>query len=171
VAEEAWMVPGSETGHAALMATQYGDFVARFVQYNWQMRNVDENTLEGQAKKRDAIHDALSTFIYYNIPQNRILQFMNDNGLMMFTKFFFRIQHIVARVFSQNPVQASLLLGFQAGISGVIGSRTMEENISKYMFLNNMTNKFELMPWEHITNGKYFWPTFLEWIPETFFDH
>lgn len=162
VTSEAWMVPGSETAQLALMATQYGDFVGRFVQYNWQTK------VKGRPK-RQAIHDALDTFIYYNIPQNRILQFLNDNGMMMFTKFFFRIQHIVARTFARNPVQASLTLGLQNMAGGLTGSRTVEENIANYAMLQNLHRKFQFTPWDHVTNGDLLEPTLLKWIPEVFY--
>lgn len=162
VTSELMMLPGSETAAMALMATQYGDFVGRFIQYNWQ-------TNVKKVPKRQAIHDALDTFIYYNVPQNRWLQFMNDNGLMMFTKFFFRIQHINARLFKRNPIQASLTLGLQNMAGGLTGSRTAEENIAMYAFLNNMTRKFNPFPWEHITNGDLAEITLLKWIPDTFF--
>jgi len=162
VMQEAWMVPGSETAQAAMMATQYGDFVGRFIQYKWQTE------VKG-VEKREAIHDALSTFIYYNIPQNRILQFLNDNGLLMFTKFFFRIQHIVGRVFRQNPVQASLTLGLQNMAADVLSNQTAEENIANYAFLNNLMRKFQITPWEHVTNGDMLIPTILKWIPDVFY--
>jgi hypothetical protein len=162
VGQEAWMIPGSETAQAALMATQYGDFVGRFIQYKWQTE------VKG-VEKREAIHDALSTFIFYNVPQNRILQFLNDNGLLMFTKFFFRIQHIVARVFKENPVQAALTIVGQDFVSTALGSRTAEENIANYAFLQNLARKFQATPWEHVTNGDMLVPTFLKWIPDVFF--
>lgn len=229
VGQEAFMVPGSETAAMALMATQYGDFVGRFVQYNWntkvgkkmkqpteEQREVLEDlqgriallasrldtetiqsaTLAGRVpiaeqimrleqeyhrvlnsaptvrvrmSERDAVHEALSAFIYYNIPQNRILQFLNDNGFMMFTKFFFRIQHVFLRTFKRNPTQALMTLGLQNMAGELTGSRTVEENIAMYAFLQNLTRKFKITPWEHVTNGELFVPTILKWIPETFY--
>jgi predicted NAD-dependent protein-ADP-ribosyltransferase YbiA (DUF1768 family) len=163
--EEAFMVQGSESGKAALIATQYGDFVGRFIQYNWQ-------TKVKKVDKRQAIHDALDTFIYYNVPQNRILQFMNDNGLAMFTKFFFRIQRIIFRIFKRNPVQASLVLGLQGVAGSLTGSRAAEENITQYAFLNNLTRKFHMFPHDHIIEGELFIPSiwrWISWIPNTFF--
>lgn len=161
VAQEAFMVPGSETAAMALMATQYGDFVGRYVKFNW-------DTKVKKVDRRTAIHEALDTFIYYNIPQNRWLQFLNDNGMMMFTKFFFRIQHIFLRTFKRNPVQATMVLGLQNMAGGLTGSRTVEENIALYGFLQNLTRKFKITPWEHI-NGDLLTPTILKWIPDVFF--
>jgi len=159
VGRETWMVPGSETAQLALLATQYGDFVGRYVQFNYQ-------TKIKKVSERQAIHEALDTFIYYNIPQNRILQAMNDYGLLMFTKFFFRIQHIVVRMFKRNPVQASIVLG----LGTATDSRVWGENISRYAFANNFTRKFDLWPVEDITSGELMTPTLLKWIPDVFID-
>jgi len=159
VMQEAFMVPGSETAQMALQATQYGDFVGRFIKYKW-------DTDVKKRDKQEAIHEALSTFIYYNIPQNRILQYMNDNGLFMFTKFFFRIQHVTARIFRRNPVQASLVFGAQQ----LTGNAILDENTANYAFMNGVTDKFETTPYDHIWDGSLLEPTILKWIPQVFFD-
>lgn len=151
--QEAFMIPGSETGQLAMLATQYGDFVGRFVQFKW-------DTQVNKMNRDKAIHRALDTFIYYNIPQNRVLQAMNDNGLLMFTKFFFRIQPIIARTFKENPVNATVTFGLQ----GMVGSRIASENIANYALMNNFTNKFQLTPWDHITDGDIFMPMSLKWL-------
>jgi len=160
VSQEIFMVPGSETAQLALMATQYGDFVGRFVKYNWdtKVKNMDDRT---------ALHESLDTFIYYNVPQNKYLQFLNDNGGMMFTKFFFRIQRIILRTFKRNPVQATVVFGLQ----GMTESRMTGENIANYAFLHNGLNKFEPTPWTHVTNGDIFFPSifrWFKWLPDIF---
>jgi hypothetical protein len=227
VTEEAFMVPESEFGRAAIKATQYGDFVGRFVQYNWQTQvgrkqkqltpemedeirdlRLAQDTWEQELLKgpghiraldlrdninraeqaihkiirsaptvrvksdpRDAVHDALSTFIYYNIPQNRWLQFANDNGFMMFTKFFFRIQHIMARVIKENPVSAVGMIAGQHALSSMLDSRTIGENIFNYGGLSGITRKFTFTPWEHAWNIDLLKPTFLKWIPDVFYEN
>ena len=157
VAQEAMMVPGSELAQMALMATQYGDFVGRYIKFNW------DTQVKGVAR-RTAIHESLDSFIYYNIPQNRILQALNDNGLMMFTKFFFRIQPIIGRTFTRNPVQASVTLGMQH----MFDNRSAQENIWNYAFMSGGTRKFNLTFWDHVTNGDMFKITALQWIPDIF---
>jgi len=151
--QELFMVPGSAFGGAALVATQYGDFVGRFVKFNWDL-NVKK------MPRRQAIHEALDTFIYYNIPQNRVLQAMNDNGFLMFTKFFFRIQPIIARMFTQSPIRSTVVFGMQ----GMLQNNAAQENIANYAFLHNLTGKFRLTPWEHLTNGDIFMPMSLKWL-------
>lgn len=157
VGKEAYMLPGSQLANAALVATQLGDFTARYVKLSHDMEN-------GMSKE-DAINEALSTFIYYNMPQNQYLQWLNDNGFMMFTKFFLRIQPVIFRLFKENPVKASsLLLGQQLlkDVNPVLG-----ENVANYAFMSGATHKFELLPYKYFTgeNGDAAYkPVILEWL-------
>lgn len=73
------------------------------------------------------------------------------------------------RTFKRNPTQALMTLGLQNMAGELTGSRTVEENIAMYAFLQNLTRKFKITPWEHVTNGELFVPTILKWIPETFY--
>ena len=161
VTAEAFMFPGSNTFQFALLATQYGDFVGRFIKYNWdtQVMKMDE---------RKAIHESLDTFIYYNLPQNKILLALNDNGALMFTKFFFRIQHIVLRTFKRNPVQTSLVFGLQQ----LTDNKSAEENILNYAFLNGGTGKFNPFIWDRIgleALEPTIWRWF-SWLPKIFWN-
>jgi hypothetical protein len=119
--KELYMLPGSKGYQAAVAATQYGDFVARYikVKHDTTVKGVDPDT---------AIRDALAAFIYYDIPQNKYLQAANDYGPMMFTKFFFRIQSVVARMYSQNPISATSVLMLQRGLL----PQPFNENIMNY---------------------------------------
>jgi len=54
------------------------------------------------------------------------------------------------------------------GLQNAMQSRSAEENIANYAFMNNLPNKFELTPWEHISNGDMFSITALKWIPDIF---
>jgi hypothetical protein len=93
--KEFMMTPGSESYQAAMIATQYTDFIARFVKYKW-------DTEEKQIDNLTAIRDATKKFVFYNEPQNRALQWGNDMGFTMFTKFYFRIQPIVTEMYGER---------------------------------------------------------------------
>ena len=93
--KEFMMTPGSESYQAAMIATQYTDFIARFVKYKW-------DTEEKEIDSLTAIRDATKKFIFYNEPQNRALQWGNDMGFTMFTKFYFRIQPIVTEMYGER---------------------------------------------------------------------
>jgi hypothetical protein len=88
--------------------------------------------------RESAINDALAAFIYYDIPQPKYLQALNDSGLVMFTKFFLRIQHIVARMYSQNPVSATSVLLLQKNML----MQPFDENIMNYGLGDGLGNKF-----------------------------
>jgi hypothetical protein len=91
----------------------------------------------------EAINEALAAFIYYDIPQPKGLQTMNDYGLVMFTKFFLRIQHIVARMYTQNPVSAFAVLGVQTAVL----PKPFSENIANYGMGDGLTHKWN-SPWD-----------------------
>jgi len=85
-------------------ATQYSDFVARYAL-------IKHRESEGVDRKT-AIEEALDTFVDYDVNTNPYVQYSNDIGLFMYTKFLFRIQKVIMRVFRDNPTQAlSILIG------------------------------------------------------------
>jgi hypothetical protein len=79
-------------------ATQLSDFVARYTLY--QHLTSKKN---GALTKADAIHEASEAFVNYDIPMHRALQYMDDMGLMMFTKYFMRIQRVLMKTARENP--------------------------------------------------------------------
>ena len=133
--QEAYMLPGSRGYRAAVAATQYGDFVARYVKLTYDM-----NVLK--LPKKDAINRSLAAFIYYDIPQHKFLQYLNDTGFIMFTKFFMRIQPIVARMYTQNPASAFTVLAIQSQLMG----DPFNENIMNYGFGDGLTQKPTINP-------------------------
>ena len=158
--KEAYMLPGAKGYQAAVAATQYGDFVARYVKFKY-------DTQVNKKDRNQAINEALAAFIYYDIPQPKYLQALNDNGLVMFTKFFLRIQPIVARMYTQNPVSAFSILALQKSLLPA----PFNENIMNYGMGDGLTNK-----WNNPLNlpGKV-WktlnptePALLQWILNPF---
>ena len=129
-AKELYMLPGSQSFRAALAATQYGDFVARYVKFSYDTQVRGKPEIE-------AIHESLAAFIYYDMPQSRGLQFLNDNGLLMFTKFFLRIQPIIAKMYTQNPVSAFGVLAFQQQLL----ADPLNENIVEKFGVDAIGNK------------------------------
>ena len=133
--QELYMLPGSTGFKLAVAATQYGDFVGRFIKYNY-------DTQINKMSKYDAINSSLAAFIYYDIPQNKNLQYLNDTGFLMFTKFFFRIQHIVARMYVNNPVSAFGSLAIQQALF----PKPFNSNIAEYGLGSGLTHKPSLNP-------------------------
>ena len=88
--------------------TQMSDFVARYVYYQHvTTRKVDP------LSKPEAILRASSAFVNYDIPMHPALQYSDDMGITMFTKYFLRIQKELMRLTQENPgrVLSAVLLG------------------------------------------------------------
>lgn len=131
LAKELYMLPGSKGFKAAIAATQYSDFVGRYVKFKY-------DTQVNKKDREQAINDALASFIYYDIPQPKYLQALNDSGLVMFTKFFLRIQHVIAHMYSQNPISATSVLLMQKAVL----PNPFSENIMNYGLGDGLGNKF-----------------------------
>jgi hypothetical protein len=108
-----------------LKATQVSDFISRYALYRHRMVNMpaDANKEEYTAKVLD---EAVETFINYDVPTSREMQWINDMGLMMFTKFLFRIQKVILKMFKERPASAIAGLVLQ----DVFGEQeTIDDNI------------------------------------------
>lgn len=90
------MSPGTVGHNFMSAATQYSDFVARYVVYNHARKR------EGMSHD-DAVQEAMQMFIQYDLPSSPQVQWLNDVGLIMFTKFLFRFQHVMMKVLRKNP--------------------------------------------------------------------
>ena len=85
--------------------TQLSDFTAKYVMYNYYRNNV--------AKKDRLDHDAAiqiasNNFINYDMPTSRGMQYLNDMGIIMFSKYNLRIQKALFRLLERKPARALL---------------------------------------------------------------
>ena len=85
--------------------TQLSDFTAKYVMYNYYRNNV--------AKKDRLDHDAAiqiasDNFINYDMPTSKGMQYLNDMGIIMFTKYNLRIQKALFRLLERKPARALL---------------------------------------------------------------
>jgi len=88
-------------------ATQISDFVARFVMHKNNIKNKNMSF-------DNSVSKIIRTFINYDLPTHRGIQWGNDVGLLFFTKFLFRIQRIIIEQGRENPGRMMALLGLQA---------------------------------------------------------
>lgn len=86
-------------------ATQLSDFVARYALYAHVTTRQDN-----PMSKEDAAQLASDSFVNYDLPSHRKLQYMNDMGFVQFTKYYLRIQKVIARLYAENPGRAMALL-------------------------------------------------------------
>jgi hypothetical protein len=79
-------------------ATTMSDFLARYTLYQH---------LTTTAKKKQSPQDALLTvsevFVNYDIPTHKALQYINDMGLIPFTKYYLRVQKTLFRLMREQP--------------------------------------------------------------------
>ncbi len=113
-------------GHNFLSsATQYSDFVGRYVVYKHSME-------KGGMSHAEAIHEAMEIFINYGLPSSPEVQWLNDTGVFMFTRFLFRYQRILNKLMRNNPalvLTQSMLLG-AVGSETVLDPNILSKNIS-----------------------------------------
>ena len=88
-------------------STQVSDFAARYAQYKYYTER-GKNPLS----KEEAMKRIVANFVNYDVPTGKGIQYLNDMGLMMFSKYYFRIQRPVIRLAQENPMRIlTLLLG------------------------------------------------------------
>lgn len=106
-----WLLvsPGTPAYQFLHSATQYSDFSAKYVLYK-----------HATTRKRDRLsHDeaiqlASDNFINYDVPTSAGMQYLNDMGLVMFTKYSLRIQKALFQLIAKRPASAigqSIILG------------------------------------------------------------
>jgi hypothetical protein len=88
--------------------TQMSDFTARYVMYHHQTTRTKDRISHEEALQR-----ASNAFVNYDIPLHRWLQYTDDMGFTMFTKYFLYIQSELLRVTKENPARVLSLLMMQ----------------------------------------------------------
>ena len=98
-------------------ATQYSDFLARAVEYKVKNKNLKEkykdNKKEYEKKHNELLSDILQKYINYDRPQSAAEQYLNDTGLVLFTKFAKRIQYVIFKLFKDSPIKSAAFLASQ----------------------------------------------------------
>lgn len=121
------------------------DFSARYVlhKYNTQTRKVKMSSAE-------SIADIMETFVNYETPTHKVLQFLNDHDPVMFTKYLLRTQKVIAKLAQKNPAQL-IMMGVLQGITGnlpdVTDSLMGVSSIHKFVpaptsLIDGLTNSF-----------------------------
>ena len=93
-------------------ATQVSDFVARYATYKYR-------TEEQGKGHQESIDEVMDTFVNYDWNTNANMQWLNDMGILMYTKFLFRIQKVIFNQFKDRPINAYASLVAQKAIYDV----------------------------------------------------
>lgn len=88
-------------------ATQISDFLARYTLYEHSINKKNPLTHE------QAVQLASDAFINYDVPTHRKLQYANDSGLVMFTKYYMRIQKMLVRIYREHPGRVIGMVGLE----------------------------------------------------------
>jgi hypothetical protein len=114
---------------------QASDFAARYAQFHL-MR-------EKGISKEKAIVEIRDNFIDYNKPNSRFLEWANQMGFVMFTKYFTRIQRVIFKYGKRDPLKVLLSILAQDYALGEIDTFDDQSLITKDMgnlFYNPLDN-------------------------------
>ncbi|AJF40732.1 virion RNA polymerase [Vibrio phage phi 1] len=123
VFKEALVMQGSNLYGFLSEAAQFSDFGARYVLFQHMTKN------KGIAKD-EAAGQVMDIFIDYDLPTHKGIQYLNDLGLLMFSKYLVRVQRIIAKTFLENPARAlsiMLLQNFFGDVPDIMDSTMIIE--------------------------------------------
>ena len=121
-------------------ATQASDFAARYA--------LIEGLKAQGLNKTEAMNTAKDAFIIYSNPDSKLFQYMNDIGLVMFTKYFMRIQRVISKGALDHPISFLLALIGQASIMDI------DDVTDQSMFSKDLTKMF-YSPIDVLTQAVY----------------
>lgn len=99
-----------------LKTIQMSDFISRYALYRHRMDNIPKDVKSKDQKESyrlNTLAEVVESFINYDVPTSREMQWVNDVGLLMFTKFYFRIQKIILRQFKERPASTMGFYGVE----------------------------------------------------------
>lgn len=103
-------------------ATQMSDFSSKYVMYKYYTTKAKD-----KLSHDEALQIASDNFVNYDVPTAKGLQYLNDMGIVMFTKYNLRIQKALFQLLKKRPAtamaQAMLVHSFtnlEAGIDPIV---------------------------------------------------
>lgn len=84
--------------------TQVSDFLARYTAYQYMTSRTN-----APMDHKTAVQFVSDAFVNYDIPTHRSMQYLNDMGIIWFTKYYLRIQKVIMHLFRDNPARALML--------------------------------------------------------------
>jgi len=107
VGKEALVMQGSNLYDFLSEAAQFSDFGARYVLYNHKVNNKNPRK---RLTPEQAAGEVMDIFIDYDLPTHQGLQYLNDIGILMFTKYLIRVQKIILKTFKDEPARALIVM-------------------------------------------------------------
>ncbi|XAG95355.1 virion-associated RNA polymerase [Erwinia phage MIF8] len=95
-------------------SAQFSDFTSKYVLYKHAVKNMSH---------QEALQRAADAFVNYDVPTSKELQYMNDMGMLMFTKYRLRIQRAMLTLMKERPgsvlAQSALVARFTGAPSAL----------------------------------------------------
>jgi hypothetical protein len=111
--------------------TAKSDFVARYSQYVFNKDKLikkEEKRLKRKLSGKEVekieqkvLRDVRDTFINYVKPDDPFMQYMNDIGLFLFTKYAIRITRVARNLITKHPIRLSAALLAQETMESTVG--------------------------------------------------
>ncbi|AUV61826.1 virion RNA polymerase [Pseudomonas phage Littlefix] len=118
--KQVYMTHDTSTYKFLSQTTQLSDLIARYAMYQHTM-----NRARNPLSQADALRQAEESFVNYDLPSHRSIQYLNDMGIVMFTKYYMRIQKTIMRLVKEKPARVLGAIAIDAytnGMSSVINS-------------------------------------------------
>lgn len=130
-------------------ATAMSDFTARYTQYRHSMKVAqrkfsrdngrEPNMKEMSQIERGIIREISDSYINYSKPDTPFWQWMNDMGLVMFTKYAIRIQKVIRDGILKHPIRFALALLGQELLDVTVGINP-DDIVEKSLFNKGLTD-------------------------------
>lgn len=115
-----WMREGTPIYDFIYTMTQYSDFVSRLTDYRIGMANmrknkaIADNPALASRYRELLIQQIRDDYINYDIPQSKLMNYVNAMGITFFTKYFFRIQRVIRRIATRRPLMTFAMFAGKA---------------------------------------------------------
>lgn len=100
-----FMAHGTPIYEVMRTGAQLGDFVSRHILFE-HLTSKQDSPMDTDA----ALSMAMDAFVNYDLPTHKNIQYLNDMGILWFTKYYFRIQKVLFQALRTNPARAIGLL-------------------------------------------------------------
>jgi hypothetical protein len=114
VGRQVYMTHDTATYKFLSQSTQLSDLVARYALYEHATTRQKD-----PMSQSDALRLAEDSFVNYDLPSHRTLQYLNDMGIVMFTKYYLRIQKVIMRLMKERPARGLIMMTLEHYISGL----------------------------------------------------
>lgn len=101
-------------------STQLSDFLSRYALHKHLTTRKNQ-----PLSKEESLQWISDVFVNYDIPTHRNVQYLNDMGLLYFTKYYLRIQKVIMKLWREQPARALgilLLQNFLPGMGNIMDS-------------------------------------------------